>query len=97
MCGKLKYAFLSDFSTILQIPLNALKVFIWALLVLVRLHLAFKVCGEWEYAGLSDFSAFLRIPLYALKASIWPLLVSVKLLVSERFAKTLFFNGITQI
>ena len=78
MRGKWKCAVLSDFSEFLKVPPNALKTFIWPLLVSVRLHFAFKVRGKWKYAVLSDFSAFLKIPLNALKA-IWSLLVSVRL------------------
>ena len=70
MCGKWKYAVLSDFSAFFKVPLNALKAFIWPLLASVRLHFAFKVGGKWKYAILSDFSAFFKVPLNALKAFI---------------------------
>ena len=50
VCGKWKYAVLSDFSPFFKVPLNALKVFIWSLLVSIKLHFAFKVCGKWKYA-----------------------------------------------
>ena len=43
VCGKWKYVVLSDFSEFFKVPLNALKAFIWPLLVSVRLHFAFKV------------------------------------------------------
>ena len=70
---------MSDFSEFLKVPPNALKTFIWPLLVSVRLHFAFKVRGKWKYAVLSDFSAFFKVSPNALKTFIWPLLVSVKL------------------
>ena len=79
MCGKWKYAVLSDFSPFFKVPLNALKGFIWPLLVSVKLYFAFKVCGKWKYAVLGDFSQFFKVPLIALKTFIWPLLMSVKL------------------
>ena len=65
-------------SAFFKVPLNALKAFIWPLLVSVRLHFAFKVCGKWKYAFLSDFSTILQIPLNAVKVFIWALLVLVR-------------------
>ena len=75
---EVEYAVLSDFGNFFRISLNALKAFIWALLVLVRPHFAFKVCGKWKYAFLSDFSTILQIPFNALKVFIWALLVLVR-------------------
>ena len=64
-------AVLSDLSTFLKVPLNALKTFIWPLLVSFRLHFAFKVRGKWKYAVLSDFSEFFRVSINSLKAFIF--------------------------
>ena len=79
VCGKWKYALLSDLSTFFKVPPNALKTFIWPLLVSVKLHFPFKVRGMCKYAVLSDFSTFFNVPPNALKTFIWPLLVSVRL------------------
>ena len=46
VCGKWKYAVLSDFSAFFKVPLNTLKAFIWAVLVLIRPHFAFKMRGR---------------------------------------------------
>ena len=67
------------FQRILQGSSNALKTFIWPLLVSVRLHVAFKVRGKWKYAVLNDFSVFFKVSPNTLTTFIWPLLVSVRL------------------